>query len=382
MKRKIAVTTGTRAEFGLLRPVLEEISNNKKLQLFILASGMHLSKKFGSTIQEITNEGFEISGRIKMVPRNDTNYDMAISLGQGIIGFSKIFKKIKPDINLVLGDRDEALASSLAAYHMNIVNAHIHGGDKTRAGIDEYNRHAITKISNIHFAVTQKSKNRILRMGEEPNNVFFTGSPSVDDIKNNRITSKKQLETKIGIKFTGDEIILLQHPVTTQSENSRKEIEKIMKAIFELKRNTICISPNSDAGNNSIFQCLHKYSKYNFIKVYDNMPRSDYLGLLKNCGVLVGNSSSGMIEGSYFPINVINIGIRQENRERGNNVTNVSGNSSKSIYLAIKHALENKNRKKFTNKFVYGRGDSSKKIVRILERISINKKLIQKQITF
>ena len=382
MKRKIAVTTGTRAEFGLLRPVLEEISNNKKLELLLLVSGMHLSKKFGSTIQEINNEGFEISGRIKMVPKNDTNYGMAISLGQGVIGFSKIFKKIKPDINLILGDRDEALASTLAAYHMNIVNAHIHGGDKTRAGIDEYNRHAITKISNIHFAVTQKSKNRILQLGEEPSNVFFTGSPSIDDIKNNRITSKKQLEKKIGIELTGNEIILLQHPVTTQSENSKREIEKIMKAISALKRNTICISPNSDAGNNSIFKCLHKYSKYNFIKVYDNMPRSDYLGLLKNCGVLVGNSSSGMIEGSYFPINVINIGMRQENRERGNNVTDVNGNSSKSIYLAIKYALDNKNRKKFVNKFVYGRGNSSKKIVRILERIPINKKLIQKQITF
>ena len=382
MKRKITVTTGTRAEFGLLRPLLEEISNNKKLELFLLATGMHLSKKFGFTVREIIDEGFKINGRIKMVPKTDTNYDMAISLGQGIIGFSKLFKKIKPDINLVLGDRDEALASVLAAYHMNIPNAHIHGGDKTRAGIDEYNRHAITKISNIHFAVTQQSKKRILLMGEDPNNVFFTGSPSVDDIKNNRITSKKQLEKKFAIKFSGKEIILLQHPVTTQSENSKKEIDKIMKAIFKLKRNTICISPNSDAGNNSIFQSLNNYSKYDFIKVYDNIPRSDYLGLLNNCGVLVGNSSSGMIEGSYFPIHVINIGMRQENRERGNNVTDVNGNSSKSIYLAIKYALENKNRKKFVNKFIYGKGNASKKIVKILESIPINKKLIQKQIRF
>ena len=382
MKRKITVTTGTRAEFGLLRPLLEEISNNKKLELFLLVSGMHLSKKFGFSVQEIIDEGFKINGRIKMVPKTDTNYDMALSLGQGVIGFSKLFKKIKPDINLVLGDRDEALASALAAYHMNIANAHIHGGEKTRAGIDEYNRHAITKISNIHFAVTQQSKKRILRMGENPNNVFFTGSPGVDDIKNNRITSKKQLEKKFAIKFSGGEIILLQHPVTTQSENSKKEIDKIMKAIFKLKRNTICILPNSDAGHNSIFQSLNNYSKYDFIKVYDNIPRSDYLGLLNNCGVLVGNSSSGMIEGSYFPIHVINIGIRQENRERGNNVTDVNGNSSKSIYLAIKYALENKNRKKFVNKFVYGKGNTSKKIVKILERIAINKKIIQKQIRF
>ena len=381
MKRKITVTTGTRAEYGLIRSVLKEIIKNKKLELFLIVSSMHLSKKHGLTINEIKNDGFNIYSKVDMIPKGNSGFDMSMSLGSGILQFSKIFKKLKPDINLVLGDRDEVLASSMAAYHMDIPNAHIHGGDISGAGIDEYNRHAITKISNIHFAVTQKSKNRILQLGEEPSNVFFTGSPSIDDIKNNRITSKKQLEKKIGLELNGNEIILLQHPVTTQSENSKKEIDRIMKAILKIKRNTICILPNSDAGNNSISQCIHKYSKYDFIRVYDNMPRSDYLGLLNNCGVLVGNSSSGMVEGSYFPINIINIGIRQENRERGNNVTDVSGNSSKSIYLAIKYALENKNRKKLVNRFVYGKGNASKKIVKILERLPINKKLIQKQIT-
>ena len=382
MKRKITVTTGTRAEYGLLRPLLDEISNNKKLELHLIVTGMHLSKKFGFTLQEIIDDGFKIHGKIEMVPKNDTNYDMAISLGEGIIGFSKLFKKIQPQINLVLGDRDEALASVLAANHMNIVNAHIHGGDKTRAGIDEYNRHAITKISNIHFAVTRKSKNRILRMGEKPNHVFFTGSPGIDDIVSNRITTKKKLEKKIGIKFNGDEIIVLHHPITTQSENSSKEINNIMKAVSKLRKNTICISPNSDAGNNAIFQCLRNFSKYDYIKVYDSIPRSDYLGLLKNCGVLVGNSSSGMIEGGYFSINVINVGKRQENRERGNNVKDVSENSPNLIYLAIKQALANQPRRKFVNKFLYGKGNSSKKIVKILETISINRNLIQKQITY
>lgn len=382
MKRKITVTTGTRAEFGLLRPVLQEISKSKKLELFVIVAGMHLSKKFGNTMKEIKKDGFSVHGKVRMVTSNDTNYDMAVSLGKGVIEFSKIFKKIKPSINLILGDRDEALASVLAAYHMNIPNAHIHGGDKTKAGIDEYNRHAITKMSNIHFAVTQKSKNRILRMGEKPTNVFYTGSPGIDDIISERITSKKLLEKKFKLKFNGDEIILLQHPVTTQSENSSKEIENVMKAIFKLKKNTICISPNSDAGNNSIFQCLRKYSKYDFITVHNNIPRPDFLALLKNCGVLVGNSSSGMIEGGYFPISIINIGIRQKDRERGNNVIDVSSYSSRLIYRAIKQALDNRNRKKFLNKFVYGKGNSSKKIVKILENIPVNKNLIQKQIVY
>jgi len=154
--RRITVTTGTRAEYGILRPVLREIVKSRNLELFLIVAGMHLSSKFGKTIEEIKHDGFKINAKVNMIPKNDTLYAMATSLGNGVVKFAKIFKKIKPDINLVLGDRDEAFSSALAASHMNIPNAHIHGGDKTRAGIDEYNRHAITKISNIHFPATKK----------------------------------------------------------------------------------------------------------------------------------------------------------------------------------------------------------------------------------
>ncbi|MGI0022955.1 MAG: UDP-N-acetylglucosamine 2-epimerase, partial [Nitrososphaeraceae archaeon] len=164
MKRKIAVTTGSRSEYGILRPLLQAISDSKKLDLYLIVAGMHLSKKYGMTINEIKSDGFKIFETVDMVPKGNSTYHMALSLGKGVIAFSKIFHKLKPDINLVLGDRDEAFASALAASHMNIPNAHIHGGDKTKAGIDEYNRHAITKISNIHFAATKKSKERIIRM--------------------------------------------------------------------------------------------------------------------------------------------------------------------------------------------------------------------------
>lgn len=380
MKRKISVTTGTRADYGILRPVLQAILKSKKLELYLIVTGTHLSKKHGLTINEIKRDGFEIFATIDMVPQGDTNYFMSKALGEGIIAFSKIFSKLRPDINLILGDRDEMLASALAAAHMNIPNAHIHGGDKS-GGIDEYNRHAITKISNIHFAATKKSKERIIKMGENPKYVFLTGSPGLDEVVSNKITNKKDLEKKYGLKFDGSEILLLQHPVTTQTKISGEQILSTLKAIAKTKKTTIAIAPNSDAGNKIIFKYLESFSrKYDFIKMYRSLPRSDYLGLLKNCGVLVGNSSSGMIEANYFQIPVINIGIRQEGREKGKNVLDLKYASVKSVYDTILKALKIKKSIKSTN--VYGNGNASKKILYCLEKINLSKDLIQKNIFY
>jgi len=325
MKKKILVTTGTRAEYGILREILFKISKSKKLKLLLVVTGTHLSKKHGLTINEIKKDGFEIYKTIQSLPRENTNFSMAMTLGRSIIESAKIFAKVKPDINLILGDRDEMLASALAASHMNIINAHISGGDKS-GGIDEYNRHAITKISNIHFAISKKSKNRIIRMGENPKYVFFTGSPSIDELVKNKVSKKFDLEKKLGIKFSGKEILLLQHPVTTQVNTTEKHIQNILKAIIKLKNPTIAIAPNSDAGSDIIFKYLKEYSKkFNFIQLYANLPRKDFLSLLKNVGVLIGNSSSGLIEAGFFGTPVINIGIRQKNREHGKNVIDIEG---------------------------------------------------------
>jgi len=381
MKRRITVTTGTRSEYGILRPILRSIAISKKLELCSIVAGMHLSKKHGLTINEIKKDGFHISKKISMVPKGNSTHHMAQALGEGVIKFSKAFLHLKPDINLILGDRDEAFSSALAASHMNIPNAHIHGGDKSQAGIDEYNRHAITKLSNIHFASTRKSMQRIIKMGENPKYVFNVGSPSIDEIVQNKITTKSEIEKKYKLKFSGSEILLIQHPVTTQSEESDNQISNTLKAIVKLGKNTIAIGPNSDAGNMEIFKNLIMFSKkYNFIKFYRTLPRNDYLSLLKNCSVIVGNSSSAIIESSYFNTPAVNIGIRQKNRERGKNVIDVKGNSTKLIEIAIRNALR-KNKTKFPN-HLYGTGKSSKKIVKILENISLNKELIQKQIFY
>jgi len=380
MARTIAVTTGTRADYGILRPVLQAIKKSHKLKLELVATGMHLSEKHGKTVDEIKRDGFAISKSIEFLPRRDTNYDMSVALGKGIISFSNVFRKIKPDINLVLGDRDEMLASTIAAYHMNIPNAHIHGGDRSKGGIDEYNRHAITKMSNIHFAASKKSYSRILKMGENPKFVFHTGSPSIDEIKQNSITSKKEIEKKYKMKFDGDEILLLQHPVTTQADQSKSQIVQTLEALSIIRNPVIAIAPNSDAGNREIFSNLDKYSKkYDFIRVFSTLPRSDFLGFLKNCRVFLGNSSSGMIEASYFNTPVVNIGIRQEGREGGHNIVNVK--SSKNDIL---HAVQKYLRKKpvYKHYTVYGTGNASNKIIKHLETITLDKELIKKQIYY
>ncbi len=381
MKRKIVVTTGARSEYGILRPVLLDIKKSKKLELQLIVSGMHLSKKYGLTINEIRKDGFKIYETIKMAPTGDSSYHMSKSLGEGIIKFSEVFKKLKPDINLILGDRDEAFASALAASHMNIPNAHIHGGDKSKAGIDEYNRHAITKISNIHFTATKKSTIRVKRMGEDPKYIFCTGSPSIDEVVNENITNRKYLEKKYKMCFSGNEIILIFHPVTTEIEKAEQHITNLLNAVIKFKNQIIAIAPNSDAGGQIIFNTLQKYSKnYSLIKLYKSIPRRDYLGMLKYGGILVGNSSSGIIEAGYFNIPVVNIGIRQESRESGNNVINTN-NTPNSIMTGIKKAFNLKNKKFRMNK-IYGDGKSSEKIISILENISIDKRLIQKQIQY
>ena len=381
MKQKISITTGTRSEYGILRELIKEISKSKKLELYLLVTGMHLSKKFGYTINEIKKDKIPIHAKIKMIPSGNTPYDMSVSLGKGIVGFSKIFKKIKPDLNVVLGDRDEALASALAASHMNIPNAHIHGGEISQ-GIDEYNRHAITKISNIHFAATKKSKERIIKMGENRRNVILTGSPSIDEIKMSKISSKHELEKKYLVDLDKPLFLLIQHPVTTEFEKSGLQIKMTLDALSKLKNQTIAILPNSDAGNEQIINQLRIFSKKcNFLKVFPNLPRNDYLGFLRHCSALIGNSSSGLIEGSYLHTPVVNIGIRQLGREKDVNVIDVPIFSKSLILNALKKSLKKKN-KKIKNSSIYGTGNASKKIVQYLETIPINPRMIQKKLVY
>jgi len=380
--RRITVTTGTRAEYGILKPLLQQIDRSKKVELILIVCGMHLSKKHGNTISDIKKDGFKISKKIDMMPKGNTNYDMSKGLGIGIKEFSNVFKKFRPDLNLILGDRDEALASALAAFHMIIPNAHISGGDKTKAGLDESIRHAITKISNIHFPITKKSRQRIIKMGESPKFVFNVGSPSIDMIYKKQIISKNDLEKKYRLKFSGNDILLIQHPITTEPKKSKNQISILIKGVLKTKQTVFAIAPNSDAGNNEIFQALETSSKKNpKFYLFKNIKREDYLGFLKYSKVLVGNSSSGIVEAAYLNTNVINIGTRQKNRESDSNVHHIEKPTINTIEKTINKILKLKN-EKIKNHFIYGKGNSCSKILKILEQIKINDELIQKQIEY
>jgi len=379
-KKKILVTTGSRAEYGILRPLLKKLENNSKIELILVVTGSHLSKKYGYSINEIKKDGFKINAKVKYIPKIIDKKNLTKEIGNGIIQFTKIFSKFQPDINIIFGDRDEMFASAIAASHMNIINAHIAGGDKS-GGIDEYNRHAITKLSNIHFTNTKTSKKRIIKMGENPKFVFNTGSLAIDEIKEN-ISAKTEIAKKMKRKITGEEIILIQHPVTTQLNLVEKQINNMLICIKKLKKPTIIISPNSDAKSNVIQNKIEKFSKkHDFVDYHVNLPRNNFLGLLKYCGVLVGNSSSGIAEASYFSIPVVNIGIRQFGRERGKKITEIRDFNSKEIEIGIRNALKKKNEHKLIKNTTYGDGNASKRIVKILEK-PMPKNIIEKYISY
>lgn len=382
-KRTVCVITGTRAEYGLLRPVMKAIRREKNLSLRVIATGMHLSHAFGYTINEIKRDGFSVDSKIDILSEKNTPESVVASIGKCVIGMAKSLKKIKPDIVLILGDRFEILASAVAAAYMNIPIAHLHGGDSAKAGLDEYARHAITKLSNIHFPATKKSAERIKKMGENPQNIFTVGAPGLDEIIHGTYTQKNELIKKYNLKTSEPILLVAQHPVTTEFHFAGKQMKETMEAIRQMNLQTVLIYPNSDAGGKDIISVIKKYKYLKSLKTYKNVPREDYLGLLRISNALIGNSSSGIIEAPSFHLPVVNIGIRQEGRESSTNIINVQPRK-KEILRAIKKALYDKKfiAKVQNSKNPYGNGTAGIKIANILSKIIINKKLIEKKITY
>ncbi len=381
--RKIAVVTGTRAEYGILKLVLRAIETNLGLELLLVVTGMHLSHEFGNTIDDIIKDGFKISTKVDMLPVNDTSASMAKSVGQGIIGMVDAWEQLKPDIILVLGDRVEPLAATIAGVYMNIPVAHIHGGDRSKAGIDEFTRHAVTKLAHIHFPATKKSAERIIKMGEESWRVHTVGSPALDDILNESIIPPHALAVRFKINLSKPVILVLQHPVTTQVDEATKQMRETLDAIVEVGCTTIIIYPNADAGGRGMIELIKEYENYHFITTFKNLPRKEYIGLLRVSSVLVGNSSSGIIDAPSFGLPVVNIGIRQDGRERGNNVIDVEHDKGK-IVEAIDKAITDKELLKEVRscESPYGDGKASERIAELLGSVEITPQLLQKRITY
>jgi len=379
--RRVAVLTGTRAEYGILKPVLGAIKSHPKLDLILIVTGMHLSREFGYTVREIEKDGFEIDAKVRMLQKEDTRAAMAKSIGRCVIKMVDVLEKTKPDILVLLGDRAEMLAAAVAASYMGIPIAHLHGGEVS-GSIDDSVRHAITKLAHIHFAATRKSAERIVKMGEDPSRVFVVGAPALDTILSARLPEPSYLSKKYGINLSEPLLLVLQHPVVTEYEDAARQIRETMEAIMELRLQTIVIYPNADAGGRKMIKVIKEYEKYPFIKSFKSIPYEDFLGLMKIASVLIGNSSCGIIEAPSFHLPVVNIGSRQTGRERSTNVIDV-GYDRKEIVRAIKKALDPEFRKRVKRcKNPYGDGKASERIAKILSEIEITSSLLQKKICY
>lgn len=382
MARKICVVTGTRAEYGLLKPVMRAIQAREALELAVLVTGMHLDPEFGNSYQLIEADGFAIDARIPLDTRSDDGLAMARSVGAGTSEMAAAFQEMQPDVVLLLGDRTEALAATIAAAYLNIPLAHIHGGDRSQAGLDESVRHAITKFAHIHFPATEASAERIRRLGEHPQRIHVTGAPCLDTILHTPLLSRVDLERELECELDPNYVLLVQHPVTTEPEEADEQFRASLEALQELNRQCIVIYPNNDAGGRKIISLIESHAHLPWLHAFKSLRHAVYLSLMKHCAVMLGNSSSGVIESSSFQIPVINLGIRQKGRERAGNVVDAPHEK-----LAILEAFNQVEASDFQEKLEsvqnpYGIGQTGIQIADILTNLSINKELLQKQITY
>lgn len=381
-KRKVLYISGTRADYGFLRPTLFAIKNHPKLEVEIAVAGMHLMPEFGQTVAEIKKDGFK-NYSTGVFFRGDGRSATVNFIGELLLSLLEKVKDDRPDIIFVQGDRPETLAGAMLGAYLGIPVAHTHGGDITLTA-DEIARHAVTKMAHIHFPATKKSAERILRMGEDKWRIHLVGSPGLDSVLSGELISKKEIARKYGLDFSKQILLVIQHPtINAEADIAGRQMEETMKAVKDLGYQTFVIYPNADPGSRAMINVIEKYRKYPFIKIYKNIPHIDYLSLMRVARALVGNSSSGIVEAPSFKLPVINVGEREAGRERVGNVIDV-GYNKEQIKKAIKKAIYNKQFKERVKKCKnpYGDGKTGPRIAKILSKIKIDEKLLQKQIAY
>lgn len=377
--RKILFITGSRGEYGYIRPILRLIERDGELQYQILATNMHLLPEFGDSITHFKNDGFVVDYKPLMTFGGYTPQSMVKSLSVLGLSLVDILDHSKPDIILLAGDRGEQLMAAIAGSHMNIPVAHIQAGELS-GNIDGLSRHAIARFSHIHFASNEDAENRLIRSGEQPFRVFNVGAPQLDEFISGTITTKEELRGKYG-GVGGEYILLVQHSVTEQHVEAYEQVALTLKAINEIGMQAVVIAPNSDAGS-ALVNAAIMDNISSRMHVYRNVPREDYAGLMQHAKCIIGNSSSGLLEAPTFELPAVNIGRRQEGRFQGVNVINCEHNVD-DIKSSIKHAISDQFKLKIQGmKNPYGDGKSSQRIINVLKSIPIDENLLLKKITF
>ncbi len=374
MRRKICIVTGSRAEYGLLRPLIQEIKDAPDLKLQLIATGMHLSAEFGLTYQQIEKDGFHIDEKIEILLDSDTAVAISKSMGLSMIGFAEAYERLAPEVIVVLGDRFELLGPVAAALVSRIPVAHIHGGEITEGALDDAIRHSITKMSHLHFTSTEQYRKRVIQLGERPERIFSVGALGLDNIKKLRLLSKKQLEQELNFKFNGNNLLVTFHPVTLE-DASEQQFQQLLDVLDELgDTNIIFTKANADAGGRIINKMIDDYVLNNPERTtaFVSMGQLRYLSTMQFVDAVVGNSSSGIIEAPSFKIGTINIGDRQKGRIKAESVIDCKP-AKQHIRNAIKKLYSkgfNEGLKRVVNP--YGGGDAAGKIKNTLRDYDIS----------
>lgn len=379
--KKIIVLTATRAEYGLLAPIIQKLKKELEIEVKVVATGAHLSPEFGMTVNEIQKGGIIVDKKIEILLSSDSTVAVSKAMGLALISFSEYFNEEKPDALIVLGDRYETLAVCIAALNERIPIIHLHGGEATEGAIDEAIRNAITKLSYLHFTSTEEYRKRVIQMGEEPERVFNVGAMGVENALHTNTMTNDELAASLRCKLD-NYAVLTFHPVTLEDHTAKSQIEALMDAISKYQNITfICTKANADMDGRIVNKCIEEYSiKYDHIKLFDSLGMRRYMSALKYAKFVVGNSSSGIIEVPSFHIPTINIGDRQKGRIQAESVINCKP-KKESILRAIDRALSDDFNSHIKNiKNPYGDGDTSDKIVAIItnflmkNRIKVQKK--------
>ncbi len=371
MKRKICIITGTRAEYGLLKPLIAQLTAKPSVRVQLIATGMHLSPEFGLTYREIEKDKIRIDEQIETLLSSDTPVGVSKAIGLGVISFSEAFRKLDPDIVVGLGDRFELFSAVIAAMVAGIPVAHIHGGELTKGVIDDAMRHSITKMSHLHFTSTEEYRARVIQLGEDPRRVFNVGAIGLDNVRSIKLLSRSELERQIGFKIKSPALLVTYHPVTLEHQSTEAQFKEILDAFYEMKElNLIFTLPNADHGGRTIVRMIHEFVGANKerAKAFVSLGELKYLSAVRWVDGVIGNSSSGIIEVPSLKKGTINIGDRQEGRIMPGSVVNCPP-VKEAILKSIRLLLSDEFQRRLPEVVnPYGDGRTAKRISGILCR--------------
>jgi len=384
--KHVLAITGIRSEYDLMLPVYQAIEAHPELKLSLIVSGAHLSKQYGYTVDSVKNDGFEIVDIVESLINGDRDISRLKSLAVQLMGVIQTVDRVRPDYLLVLGDREESIVFALTGAYLNIPVAHVSGGDRVVGNVDDHIRHAVSKLANLHFTTSQASADRLIKMGEQPFRVFNVGNPGIDRFRTSPQISRAELFEWYHFPQEWLDfplLLMIQHIISSEIDDAYYQMKTTLEAITKLQLPTVISYPNSDAGSQAIIQCIEEYRGNEYIRIFENIPRLQFVNTFRHAGCLIGNSSAGFLEAPFVKLPVVNVGNRQTKRLNAGNVEFVPHKVEAIISAVKKACFDQSYREKVKAcSCPFGDGYASEKIADILAKTPYDNNLFIKDITY